>query len=215
MSAPPPTYSSTVAPAQRIRLYDSTKERRKFTEMADLYSIIKATEHLERAYVRDAIGKDEYTEACTKLIAQYKGAKMAVGDVHEFMREYKTDCPRAMNRLIREGVPATVVNADYNTQQSAVKVADTIQHFITLLDALKLNITAVDEISPLVRDLMGSLSTNPGLPDDHESKTRVHSWMLKFNQMGASDDISEEQGRQLCFDIDAGYSAFYRWLESR
>ena len=209
----PPSYSSP-PPPQKMRLYDSARERQKYSEMADLYCIIKATEHLERAYVRDAVGKEEYTEACAKLIAQFKGARVVVGDVHEFIREYKVECPRAMNRLLREGVPATVLTSDHSTKQSEVKVAETVHQFITVLDALKLNVRAVDEISPLVRDLLGSISRTPGLPDDFEAKTKVHKWILKFNEMEASDEISEEQERQLAYDIDTSYAAYYRWLES-
>jgi hypothetical protein len=39
---------------------------------ADLFAIIKCTEKLERAYVRDGISAQEYEGACEKLIAQYK-----------------------------------------------------------------------------------------------------------------------------------------------
>lgn len=39
---------------------------------ADLYAIIKTTEKLERAYVRDAISPQEYEQACDRLIAQFK-----------------------------------------------------------------------------------------------------------------------------------------------
>jgi hypothetical protein len=39
---------------------------------ADLFAIIKATEKLERAYVRDAIGPEEYEVACERLIQQFK-----------------------------------------------------------------------------------------------------------------------------------------------
>ena len=37
---------------------------------ADLYAIIKTTEKLERAYVRDIISAQDYEPACQKLIAQ-------------------------------------------------------------------------------------------------------------------------------------------------
>ena len=35
------------------------QERQKYDNLADLYSIIVATEHLERAYIRDAISPQE------------------------------------------------------------------------------------------------------------------------------------------------------------
>ena len=42
-----------------IPLYTSAKERRQYDDLADLYSIIKVTEHLEKAYARDIVSADE------------------------------------------------------------------------------------------------------------------------------------------------------------
>lgn len=38
----------------------------------DLYALLKTTEKLERAYVRDAIPAKEYEPACERLIGQYR-----------------------------------------------------------------------------------------------------------------------------------------------
>ena len=38
----------------------------------DLYAIVKTTEKLERAYVRDAIPASEYEPACSRLIGQFR-----------------------------------------------------------------------------------------------------------------------------------------------
>lgn len=52
--------------------------------MTDLYAIIKTTEKLERAFVRDAITPDEYERACQRLLQQFKmirnSISSAVGD---------------------------------------------------------------------------------------------------------------------------------------
>lgn len=39
---------------------------------ADLFAILKTTEKLERAYVRDAVTAKDYELQCSKLIAQFK-----------------------------------------------------------------------------------------------------------------------------------------------
>ena len=81
---------------------------------AELYAIIKTVEHLEIAYVKDSCGKDEYTDACNALISQFKEAKRIlrtfpeITDVSDFMRQFKMECPRAEDRLMRVGQPATV-----------------------------------------------------------------------------------------------------------
>jgi hypothetical protein len=100
------------------------------------FSIVKAVELLERAYVRDTITAKEYgrsallsrcfpshifylrdvcvmfryTPACTKLLAQFKTALTLLPglDIKQFLRDYKLECPAAENRLLHIGVPATV-----------------------------------------------------------------------------------------------------------
>lgn len=50
-----------------------------------MYAIIKTTEKLERAYVRDAISPEAYEKACERLIAQFKvlwGSLKAVVSAH-------------------------------------------------------------------------------------------------------------------------------------
>ena len=63
---PPPAYSSasqrTISEdpqQQEVELYQSYKEREAYDNLADLYAVILATEHLERAYARDAVTREE------------------------------------------------------------------------------------------------------------------------------------------------------------
>lgn len=45
-----------------MELYESYKEREAYDNLADLYAVILATEHLERAYARDAITREEVSD---------------------------------------------------------------------------------------------------------------------------------------------------------
>jgi ESCRT-I complex subunit VPS28 len=54
---------------------------------ADLYAILKCTEKLERAYVRDGVTAKEYEGQCEKLIAQFK---MLWGSMKETVRHPDT-----------------------------------------------------------------------------------------------------------------------------
>lgn len=98
----------------KIKLWSNMRERKKFDALRDLYAIIKTVEHLEIAYVRQACRKDEYTDACNALLSQFKEAQRIlrtfpdISDVSMFMRKYKLECPRAEDRLVRVGQPATV-----------------------------------------------------------------------------------------------------------
>ena len=42
-----------------IQLFESSREREYYDNLADLYTVILATEHLERAFARDAITRME------------------------------------------------------------------------------------------------------------------------------------------------------------
>lgn len=50
----------------------STFPLRNCQTLPDLFAIIKATEKLERAYVRDDVSAADYESACEKLIAQFR-----------------------------------------------------------------------------------------------------------------------------------------------
>jgi ESCRT-I complex subunit VPS28 len=80
------------------------------------------------------------------------------------------------------------------------------------MDTLKLNMKAVDEVHPILSDLMQSLNNVSSLPADFEGKAKVRQWLISLNSMRASDEINEEQVRQLSFDMENSYNAFYRSL---
>ncbi|KAJ1913089.1 Vacuolar protein-sorting-associated protein 28 [Tieghemiomyces parasiticus] len=203
---------------EEVKLFQSLAERERYENMAELYAIIVATEQLERAYVKDWVSQADYTPACSKLIAQYKSILNLVSndvpDVQKFMADYKLNCPAAWKRL-QTGVPITVEHAtvtDHDPSKSAKYVAETVQNFITLIDSLKLNRHAVDEIHPILSDLMQSLSNVSTLPVDFEGKTKLLEWLINLNQMRASDELTADQVRQLLFDLENAHNAFYRFL---
>lgn len=113
-----------------VRLFTNMRERRKYDALKDLYAIIKSVEHLEIAYVKDAVGKDEYTDECNMLISQFKEAEKVLNtypdfkDSGDFMRKYRMECPRAQDRLLRVGQAATVVM----TQRGACCVWEGFPH---------------------------------------------------------------------------------------
>jgi ESCRT-I complex subunit VPS28 len=43
-----------------VKLFTNNKNREKYDNMADLFSIIVLMEHLEKAFIRDSITADEY-----------------------------------------------------------------------------------------------------------------------------------------------------------
>ncbi|PIM96963.1 hypothetical protein CDL12_30577 [Handroanthus impetiginosus] len=91
---------------------------------------------------------------------------------------------------------------------SAAIVAECVQNFITAMDSLKLNMVAVDQVHPLLSDLSASLNKLSILPPDFEGKTKMREWIARLSKMGAADELTEQQARQLHFDLESSYNSF-------
>jgi len=198
-----------------VKLWNDKREREMYENFAELFAIIRATEKLEKAYVRDIVSPSEYEAECQKLIAHFKTLastlKDTVPSIQRFHDTYKMDCPAALNRLVTSVVPATVEHrsaAAASGNTSAATVAECVQNFITAMDSLKLNMVAVDQVHPLLSDLSASLNKLTILPPDFEGKTKMREWIARLSKMGAADELTEQQARQLHFDLESSYNSF-------
>lgn len=220
----PPSYLSVASPSttKEIKLWHSGKLRQKYEFMAELYAIIMTVQHLEKAFIRDAITADQYEEECTKLIGKFKVTEASltadgtIKDTHAFIQEHHMHCPAAEQRLLVDGVPSTVVHAQCRgSSQDTVLVSEATQLFITALDALKLDQRAVDDIQPLMSDLCKALSRMDSVmgKGGFVDKAKVTSWLRTLNSMRAIDELDEDQARQLVFDLERCYEAFMSKLK--
>eukprot|EP01132_Coremiostelium_polycephalum_P009242 gene9242-11323_t len=207
---------------KEVKLCNDNRDREMYENLAELYSIIKVTEHLEKAYIRDDVLPKDYTTSCSKLIAQFKTSQTLVKDhvpnISVFMKEYNLECKAAYDRLVNKGFPSTLehnIHTDANDSSPMAKnVAETVQHFITTMDSVRLKFVAVDNIHPLLSDLMESLNRNTWLSSNFEGKEKIMNWMSTLNKMKASDELDDDQTRQLLFDLDNSYNAFYKAIKS-
>jgi len=158
-----------------------------------------------------------YTPACGRLLGHCKTLLNLVGGdlqwIQNFMSEYRMDCQAAANR-IRVGVPATVEHSSEGGDESSKAsrgVAETTQNFITFMDALKLKMRAKDQLHPLLSELMVGYSKFPK-SQEWEGRPKILHWLITLNSMRASDEITDEQSRQILFDIDSAYQEFYKSL---
>jgi len=196
-----------------IKLFTSKKEQETYENLADLFAILKSTEKLERAYVRDTISAKEYEPLCSKLIGQYKTLYDSLRDqvdVQQFMVQYNMQCPMATTRLLHSGMPATVEHGRpiENRGGTAKAVGETVQNFITLMDSMKLNMVAVDQLYPLLNDLMQAFNKVTQLPSDFPGKTKIKAWVGKLHNMPASHELDDADQRQLLFDLESSYNEF-------
>ncbi|WFD38306.1 Vacuolar protein-sorting-associated protein 28 [Malassezia japonica] len=206
------------------RLYHTSQERENYESMATLFSLISCLDFLERAYVRGAIGEDEYTPACARLLGQYKTVIKLITDptkpapfrfdnIEAFMAYYDMDYPAAAHRL-QLGVPATVEHASESKPHAAVHaqlVAETTQNFITLMDALKLKMRAKDQLHPLLSDLL-SAYTKVGAADG-EAREKLLAWLITLNKLSASEEVDETAAREMLFDIEHAYTTWFKSLQ--
>jgi ESCRT-I complex subunit VPS28 len=80
------------------------------------------------------------------------------------------------------------------------------QDFITFLDALKLGMLAKDQLHPLLSDVIQSV--NKVTDRDFEGRGKIVQWLISLNQMKATEELSEDQARELELDMNSAYQGF-------
>jgi ESCRT-I complex subunit VPS28 len=197
---------------EEVRLYRTSREREKYDNMADLYAVVNSLQALEKAYIKDCVTPKEYTAACSKLLTQYKAAFKQVQDeypnIEAFMKKFRFDCPIALER-IREDRPITIKDDKGNTSKC---IADIVSLFITVTDKLRLGLKSTDELQPDLRELYDTMNRLTLIPSDFEGKSKVQEWLNTFGAMAASDELSDNQVRQIIYDMESSYNAFNRLL---
>lgn len=113
-------------------------------------------------------------------------------------------------------MPSTAINASSgatpsqskssSNQVSGALILEATQDFITFLDALKLGLLAKDQLHPLLSDVIQSVNKVTDL--DFENRGKIIQWLITLNQMKAKEELSEDQARELEWDINSAYQGF-------
>ncbi len=127
------------------------------------------------------------------------------------------EVPRATER-IRIGLPSTVTAPSINSSMvssgggmNGTLILEATQDFITFLDALKLGLLAKDQLHPLLSDVIQSV--NKVTDGDFEGRGKIVQWLITLNQMKATEEVSEEQARELELDMNSAYQGFKATLK--
>lgn len=224
---PHSTFSATINLDEEVKLTETRAERDLQESLAELFSIIVTLDELEKAFLKDAIPENEYTEICERSLRQYKAllADATIANEFQGLEEFKAkwdlQAPRATERL-RVGMPSTTVTASSSSAAgpqassgssnttSGVLILEATQEFITFLDAVKLGMLSKDQLHPLLSDVIQSV--NRVTDQDFESRGKIVQWLITLNQMKASDELSDQQARELELDIQQAYQGFRRTL---
>lgn len=184
-------------------------------DLANLYSVIRTVDTLERAFTNGTVESGEYEKNINQLMTQFNVIKTALKeeypDIEKFIDEYDMDVAFAKARLFGTQVAATrIYHGSDSSKQEVIHILEAGQHFVTLVDCLKLDLVHVDDILPLLRDLSESLSSITSISADSEVKQTVASWLTKLGQMKASDKLESDDTRQMSLDLDTAYSSFHK-----
>lgn len=216
--------SATINLDEEVKLTNTRAERDLQDSLAELFSIIVTLDELEKAFLKDAIPEAEYTEICERSLRQYKAllADETIAkefqDLEEFKAKWDLEAPRATERL-RVGMPSTTMTAASSAPASApaaanntsgVLILEATQEFITFLDAVKLGLLSKDQLHPLLSDVIQTV--NRVTDKDFENRGKIVQWLITLNQMKASDELDENQARDLEMDIQQAYQGFRRTL---
>ncbi|CCK67894.1 ESCRT-I subunit protein VPS28 KNAG_0A02050 [Huiozyma naganishii CBS 8797] len=240
------TQNSTRAfPAElynEVPLFDpatsTSREREMVDTLSEIYSVIIALDHVEKAYLRDCVSSAQYTSTVNKLLAQYKvylsdaEVRARFVDLRTFADKYHVVASSAIMRL-EKGIPVTMEHpVDDNAQlegggaphqeadpaaalfasgKSGKSVAEATGNFITLIDALKLNYRAKDQLHPLLAELL--LSINKVTKTDFEHRSKLVQWIVKINKMDVDATLTDAEIRELIYELEMAYKSFYTLLE--
>ena len=203
---------------------DEIKADKKLDDLSVLFEIIEVCEALEAAYSRGVVTDDDYERECNRLISNFRSTETAlissnkIKDVDSFIIEYNIDCPRARIRLLDVGAPSTTMHSTRSStdKSDAILVAEATAKIVTVLDALSLGQTAVDELQPLLQECMTSLTHIQGVNvTNSEFCIILSNWLRTLHGMRAYDSINDDQVRQLTHDINIAYNSFMAFLKSK
>ena len=92
------------------------------------------------------------------------------------------------------------------TGTSGALILAATENFITFLDALRLNLVSKSSLHPLLTDVIQSV--NKVTDQDFEHRGKIIQWLITLNQMKTSEELSDEQARDLAFDMEQAYNGF-------
>ncbi|CAI4036812.1 hypothetical protein SMKI_16G1100 [Saccharomyces mikatae IFO 1815] len=221
-----------------IPLFDNSitsKDKEIIETLSEIYSIIITLDHVEKAYLKDSINDTQYTNTVDKLLKQFKvylnsqnkdEINKHFQSIEAFSNKYNITASNAITRLER-GIPITAEHAistttstasgdnehgSFNDKKFNAKcVAEATGNFITVMDALKLNYNAKDQLHPLLAELL--ISINRVTRDDFENRSKLIDWIVKINKLSISDTLAETEIRELLFDLELAYKSFYALLD--
>lgn len=64
---------------------------------------------------------------------------------------------------------------------------------------------------PLLSDVITAV--NNVTTADFDGRASIVNWLIRLNRMGAGDEVSEQERRQMVWDLEQAYAGFIKTLE--
>eukprot|EP00388_Colpodella_angusta_P048979 GDKK01077956.1.p1 GENE.GDKK01077956.1~~GDKK01077956.1.p1 ORF type:complete len:257 (+),score=21.41 GDKK01077956.1:84-773(+) len=207
-----------------------SKSEKLYTDyLSDLYAVIVQIEKLEKANLREYITPDEYDTSLRRLLSKFKDVEGQLtssdwfsqhsGSIEDFWKVYCGKCLAARKR-IREGHPKDAAQAAAlriqqqqemeKQHKNSAKIFETGQLFVTLVDCIKLGNTTIDELFPILNDIVSNLRKGFA---GFELLPKLEVWYSRMEAMHPSDTLQERDSRELAFDLVRANEAFRRFLQ--
>ena len=122
------------------------------------------------------------------------------------MDQYNIQHCASAKQLLKSG--QSNYRGEETDRNLAQRVFDITTKFIAPIDVLALDIKSVDDLLPALRDVQQALTAYPNLPADYQGLPTVTAWVNKMSVMKAAEEISDEDARQLKFELDGAMQRF-------
>ena len=153
-----------------VKIVIAPSERHTVEHLSDLYSVLMAMEKLEKAFHRDLVTSEQYNAAVERLFDKYDRITMQLAaqklftSLDAFTAEYNMNCPGAKTCILNgrpslKAAAAAAAAADSGADMGLKPktILEAGQHFITLMDCLKLGQRAKDQLHPILVDLIATV----------------------------------------------------------
>ncbi|ORX75142.1 vacuolar protein sorting-associated [Anaeromyces robustus] len=81
------------------------------------------------------------------------------------------------------------------------------------MDNLELKVRTVEALHPLLVELTLNINKITPSAETNECKEKIKNWLITLNNMKVTEELNEEQVKQLRFDLENGYNLFMRSLD--
>ena len=133
--------------------------------------------------------------------------------VDDFMKKYQLEHCDSAKKLIKKGKSNYV--GEETEQGLAARVMDITSKMINAIDLLQLECDDVHQVCVAVVDIQNALAKYPNISQQDECVIKIGQWASILKEKQATDQISENELKQLKMDLETSYQSFHKILNNQ